>query len=420
MQNDKVLAQILQWYRGKEQYLLVDGQAGSGKTYLVGVLLGILNRYNIQVGVTAPTNEAVSQLALNLRKQGLCIPCSTIYKTLGFGFDTTKETKILSQIRKVDLDDLQLLIVDEASMIPKIVHEAINTIGVKCLYLGHKNQLPEIEDNSSARSYIYTLNIPTINLTTQYRHTGSIFDYCIQLNDIIDTNGYAYKLPRNFDIPMSTLLQGIKENKGKLFLEDIQKILCWTNNKVDDANNWFRHTVFGSGSTSRFLPSERILLRNSTTNLGKIKNRFDKTSFSIGELIPTNTKGRIVNVNYKVILDILTYELEVDTELGKLYFYVPENTEEHLLLLKKYLKIAHGLKTPSKREKAFANYHTICSLFADVSYSYAITIHRAQGMTIPEVFLLLDNVNQCQNRLLRLKLHYVGASRAQDKLNIIR
>ena len=116
-----------------ENGLLLQGDAGKGKTYVAKKIASCLDR----VKKLAPTNKA----SLNLKG-------STIHKYLNLDANGYISTKRLNTIKKT----IDYLIIDEISMISKDIWDKLvfvkQATGVKFLLLGDDKQLPPVECES--------------------------------------------------------------------------------------------------------------------------------------------------------------------------------------------------------------------------------------------------------------------------------
>ena len=149
------------WWNSDRRFAILEGAAGTGKTFLVNHLTKELS--NCEPLYTSPTNEACKQLENTLPKGSLI---KTTYSALGFHFNSSQEVKELGQHGSLPaiLNEVNLLIVDEASMVGKRLHEAIEETNKKTLFIGHRSQLPEVIKNLSisddCESIVFKQNYP--------------------------------------------------------------------------------------------------------------------------------------------------------------------------------------------------------------------------------------------------------------------
>ena len=116
------------------------GYAGTGKTFTVNRIRATCDDLGLVILTAAPTNKAVRVLG-----QGI-----TVHKALGLAVDSQGRERQTSA--GPQLDGVDLLIVDEASMISRRMRDKIvaaaSQAGVRCiLWVGDDAQLPPVEDD---------------------------------------------------------------------------------------------------------------------------------------------------------------------------------------------------------------------------------------------------------------------------------
>ena len=143
---------------------LMSGDAGTGKSYVINKITEILGKNKV-VKIT-PTNKS----ALNIRGQ-------TIHRFI----HVDKEGKISKKtIKKIKNMNLELIIIDEISMINKELWKLLLLLKeetkIKFLLVGDNKQLPPIEDDGIERDYFnssvvkFLSNYNKINLTIKKRY----------------------------------------------------------------------------------------------------------------------------------------------------------------------------------------------------------------------------------------------------------
>lgn len=400
--------------------MILEGKAGTGKTYLL--LEALKQLHNCVPLVTAPTGEAVGQLSVRIDRE---FDLKTTYSALGFRFNTeTAIEKLEFKGIPQDVDNYNLLVVDEASFVGEQLDQAIQKSQLRVLFVGHRAQLPEVRTNAGIfykyESLIFTKNYPIYTLTQPIRNTGEIYQFCNHLESLITAKQRIVKRDYNFSEKQFSryLLVDAKED----FLSGESKIIGWRNTNIDSFNNIIRKEVFKFPDLD-YLPLDRILLTRPVNSF------FNLDTLSISKLLKFKTKVQKFRTNSAMVVDksrittvagIKVYKLTGSIAGEIIDLYVPLKTEKVNELKLQLITEAYARKSAIARVRAFKNLHFICSLFANVKYSYAITAYRAQGMTIPRVIVDLTDINKCSNVYLKHKLLYVAASRAGDVLNIKR
>lgn len=418
----KAVAFLASWWTSRLPYAVLHGAAGTGKTTIIKDIVSIL--YKAVPLYTAPTNEACRQLELALPEGSLI--CTT-YSALGYSMDTSSEDKKFSKMTQAEvIGSVNLIIVDESSMIPKVLLDdlvALGQQGKKILFIGHRSQLPPVDVTltslKDANSPVFEQEWPTVNLTKSERASGELLTYINHLESLIEAKHKIYKKDRWLR-SKDQLYEYIHTKEGrKEFKEDRAKVICFTNKEVDAWNKLIRESLHRRKDLERFLPKDRILITEPVTFLGEVdgfsRKAVEKALPSAIGKIETNTRLQIKSVEpSKLIVNcwkILTYEGH--------YLYVPIDPVEFRELRNSLVREAMSYSTYKAKRNAFTKFHGIMSLYASIKHSYAFTAHRSQGMTIPEVWVNWEDIKKCNNVSLRHKLLYVSASRAKETMWIV-
>lgn len=317
----------------------------------------------------------------------------------------------------------QVSVSGNCSMVNEKLLTALRDTDRKVLFIGHRSQLPAVEQNLSTfdlcESIVFKQGFQTVTLTKPERNTGELFEFINSLEKII------YEQPRLFskqyNIPTKEVDINIyrPETREKLF-EEQKKIICYSNNEVDKYNERIRQAIFKTKHLADFEIKDRILLTKPVNFITRLNGLRDSTVVNkeVNVKLSANTKAMITKVDLCSIFDVPCYDLSVVVGGQKLQLYIPTDTRHFNNYRQKLLHDAYGMRTPKAKENAFRKYHFIMSLFANVKHSYAITTHRSQGMTIPEVVVNWGDIKKCGNIILKHKLLYVAASRSRDNLRI--
>lgn len=126
--------EISRWLDNDEQVLTFGGYAGTGKT----TLIRHLDRHDVHTAVVAFTGKAVSVLHRKGVERAATLH-SLIYRPCG----EDDEGDIMFTTKK-DIGLVDLVIVDEASMISGRLHDDLEAVAEKILYIGDHGQLEPI------------------------------------------------------------------------------------------------------------------------------------------------------------------------------------------------------------------------------------------------------------------------------------
>ena len=81
--QQKALTNLWQFIHSPNQFFLLVGYAGTGKSTIVFAVIKELLRLGKRVAITAPTNKAVEVVRNIANKQGLSVDCFTIHQLMG-------------------------------------------------------------------------------------------------------------------------------------------------------------------------------------------------------------------------------------------------------------------------------------------------------------------------------------------------
>ena len=142
---------IKEWYFNTDnQFFVLSGYAGTGKTFLIDYV--VRKELRLKIGKEAVFVSPTGKAAANLLKNGTLAGTvhSLIYMRDGDEFDVDEngeiiEHKELKFIRRDKIDEnIRLIIIDEASMVNEVVLRDLLSFQVKCLFCGDGAQLPPV------------------------------------------------------------------------------------------------------------------------------------------------------------------------------------------------------------------------------------------------------------------------------------
>ncbi|WP_373060190.1 ATP-dependent RecD-like DNA helicase [Zunongwangia sp. H14] len=148
-----------------DDFFIINGSAGTGKTLLMSVCVDFLIKKKINYSIAAPTGRAARILASKAN-----VPCSTIHSLIYNVSTDPDEGTIRFNLKDNEATDYTVFIVDEASMVSSksIADQESLFEGGNCLlddfiyfvkqgndlnkiiFVGDKNQLPPVKEEFSA------------------------------------------------------------------------------------------------------------------------------------------------------------------------------------------------------------------------------------------------------------------------------
>jgi ATP-dependent DNA helicase PIF1 len=380
----------------KKYNIFLTGPPGSGKSYLINQLIEWAYKSNKKIAVTASTGIASK-----------IINGTTLHSWAGIGLGQETREKLLDDInskkyKKRNWKKTDILIIDEVSMISGELWSILDYIGrnirkvdlpfgrIQILAVGDFHQLPPVKGKM--------LIDPDINF-------DKYFDYGIYLNQIY----------RSSDLKLNQILLRIREGI-KLSKEQNELLKSKVNNQI--------------------VYPILVSLRDTARDMNQQKlNDIDNIEFkSQAEIycIDTKTSNKVDNIKYdnlkKAAFNDCAMEKELILKVGAPVIYLINDPVNGLVNgsigtikdfkngnpVVKFENITIEInKHPYKKD--FNEIQVVVEQYP-LLLAYAITIHRAQGQTISQGTILLDNTvwedGQAYVALSRLK--------SLDKLNIIK
>jgi exodeoxyribonuclease-5 len=421
----------------KKEFLL-SGFAGSGKTYLLHHLVGVVQKLEgckiWQYHFTATTNKAASVLGDMLGRDA-----STIHSALGLTLKydyNTGEEYLEPTNDPVNLEN-SLLVIDEGSMINKeLLFWIRDTAGCanhcKILYVGDSYQLPpvnegicpifeEIEDahfltdiqRQAAESNIisfsneYRLKLDSINAINDLILLDySPYEYKAKVDELtvpwpeIPNNGVDIMHYSESDAWGDALEAAYKSDHGP----DDLRVLAWTNDIVHRYNNYIRRQIIGYKEP--FEPDEILIANNAVVMDRQLIVR-------IGDMyrVKSATKHKEHGIDGYML------SLTPVAGGGHLRLFQPSNPKAKKRVLDNMASVARSRKGRDRSNK-WKEFYDTRDGWGDFRALHSMTVHKSQGSTYKEVFIDMEDIgkNKIQSELARLM--YVAATRASDKIHL--
>ncbi|AAQ00172.1 MULTISPECIES: AAA family ATPase [Prochlorococcus] len=430
---------------------LLSGYAGSGKTYLGTKFLQLVEDRNICWTVAAPTHKAVGVLRNAIEKEGLrptWYP-STIHRLLRLKLKRRGNLEVCEQTSQTakSLDQLGLVLVDEASMVDSNLLEIVITCAhsheTRLVFVGDPAQLPPVGEEASP---VFSLQrVKRAHLTEVIRHQGPV----LKLASLIREEGFTCSMPPCFPIVrtktglIGSLDQKSWLEKAKSSLReaaekndpDSIRILCYTNRYLERLVPHARRAVHGQlADEMSVLPGEVLISRRAVMTTASLES--DNAEEEPGILLGSNAEIVVEDVKNQVfdLFDLdLEFEEKYDLDLPQINTLVakvsagnnkylirlmPELGTNSRLILEELMQDLCNLakKLPKREARAFwKKFFYVRDSFASVGPASVLTVHRSQGSTFQEVFIAAD-VFFASDLSLRKQLVYVAVSRASEKV----
>lgn len=348
---------------------IITGGPGTGKTTLIKKLLSLLDEQKVNYKLAAPTGRAAQRIMEGTGRYAV-----TIHRLLEFDMSVMRFT--FNENNALDLD---ILIIDEASMIDVfLAHAIIKALphNARLLLIGDVDQLPSVGPGNFLNDCLASGVIPAVRLTQVFRQAQ---------NSLIIVN--AHRINKG-EFPTSSLPDAkkdfifIKEENPEQCIEHIKRVLFVELKKhqltLDDAqilapmNRGVVGTQMLNHQLQQLLNPEKgqsVAFAGTTflraDKVMQLRNNYDKKVFNgdIGVIESIDQTERELTVNFND--RFVTYEFD---ELN------------------------------------------------EIVHAYAVTIHKSQGSEYPAVII---PVFMQHFMLLQRNLIYTGLTRAKKLCVII-
>jgi len=382
-----------------EHELVLQGYAGTGKTYLTKHLIDLARRKyklfkfldpafngSINIYCTATTHKAAKVFEDRIGE-----PVKTIHSQIGLQVynDYATGTQKLRKTRDFQMQSNALLIIDEASMINDQLLEMIRecTIHCKILYIGDPRQLPPVK---STKSPVFTDIKNVISLTQIQRqaNTSPIIELGANLREAVITgkfpsfDGYPSAI---YKLTGAEFKSEVETHFTKDF-DDSYKILAWRNDRVNQYNHHVRSMFISSPIIEE---GEKVVTNNTILNGSFVE-------------YPTDSLVTASKVRAGIMYDIPGH-----------YILINDNVE--VFQATNPAQVKQLMKTLYK-QKNFVDYFAVKDSFADLRSPYASTVHKSQGSTYKKVFIDLSDISKNRKVNEVARLLYVATTRASDSV----
>lgn len=405
MLNDDQLnafTSISSLFANGENVVLLTGNAGTGKTYLVGEMV------RCEKGLTvcaAPTNKAVSVIKEkvgNARNADFRTVHSLLCMKKMFD-DDGNVTYGISDINKAreGMDAYDMIVVDEASMMSselmRLLHDNYYR---RILYVGDDKQLNPVNETDSP---VFTSDIPEVRLTKIVRQAeGNPIIMLSQNVELIANResmmdgdrGYAFTYDRDRIVE-------------RLASDMSVKYLAWTNECVNKMNFDVRNALHGQNAP-RVVDGEVIILDEMYRDIW----------YTNEEVVVENVKDRVVKFEVACPRslrgyfkeDMSQYDIPVHVINGKGMTWTYEGELPYRKAERKMIAVCR--KSPT----LWKHYFAFREMFMRFKYGYAMTVHKSQGSTYRSVIVDVGDILRNPNRKECHRMLYTAVTRASDKL----
>ena len=416
--QQKALDKLKSFVESDESFFRLSGYAGSGKSFLICHLMEWLSDCEFTLVAAAPTNKAAKNLKQVALTTGIDIDVKTVAQLLGQQPEINEETgqEEFTANNDAQFDDYDVIIIDEFSMINRsnfdaIVDAVAMTIDTKVIFVGDSAQLPPVKESSPiVATSEYIDSTATLDEIVRYEGEIAVVAEKIRTQDKYNKVLYPFQTSEDGTIvtqPRQEWLETVTEYfccKSYKANPDYARLLVWKNKTAASANKFVRSRMWGKDAPT-YVPGDRLialkpLFRPRPGQKGKNK---------WGVLINNSEECTVVELP---LPKQLTFDKEIYTCLsvpvttdGKTPFNLSILTIESQQFRSEKLK--HYVE-----KKQWNQYFDLSRMFDDVTYAYALTVHKAQGSGIDHVFLDTEDMRYCPDLQ---KMLYTALTRTKVK-----
>jgi exodeoxyribonuclease-5 len=444
-QQQEAFSQMRDFLFGSDNFFCLKGYAGTGKTYLVIRFISwiIENNPTFKIALSAPTNNAVTVLQgaasdFGLNTDSVSLEFLTIYRLLGLKVvesDSDAERIIKDKYGEDSLSQFDVIVVDESSMISCELFNKIyasskrsSCAGIKWIFMGDPAQLKPVGEEVS----------PTMKITRGYELTQIVRQS--DSNPISQLVGLSRNMVVNPETtswnPQSELLYDksggvwvfenrrlwVKHAIASFKVNDdpyFSRIITWRNRTADNLNLQIRESLVDS--LDSFVPGEILIAKEAVSdpNDGTV---IRITTASVVEVIMSrceefNTKHIDVRIPERIFP---AWSLKVQDDEGlrhRITVIDPKSRNDFEAFTKEFAYHIRSNVT-SDLGRYWKAYWTLVRSAANLSYKYASTVRRCQGITLSNVFPDLVDLSANRNTDEKWRGIYVALSRCKDRLII--
>lgn len=402
----------------------LTGAAGTGKTTKLKEICETLLNTNINFQVVAYTHKAKQVLMSKLPKN---TPISTLHSFLkkrpGINENATHIKAIMTSNQHGVPAPLDLLIIDEYSFVgekddislcelqdPLVIDKPLHI-----LYVGDANQLPPIGAPSNLVPHK-----PYWEKLTKVHRTDN--DLLVTLSKLVsyieETEPVKYLQDTENFKRKQDIINLYINNKDKNKI-----LLAFTNKRVQEINFHIQCSEYPTIDDYLFISSLRVVAKF----ISKI-NKPNAVYTPIG-IIDTSTKynplGFLSKLSYVDFFDIEIVEsynedLHIGQRIDIATIFGTYNNKTIRDRLGKALVEANKkniVKAGSVDAKTiFREYKTVNDYVCISDFNHCMTVHKSQGSEYDYVYLDSEDFKACIDVQTRLKLLYVGISRAKKQV----
>lgn len=416
--------------------------AGFGKSYSMKHMIDevVLKDSNYIPVICSMTHSAVEVLSEFVGRD-----VSTLHSTMGWIPYVDKESgeEGLSTPRMRDrnagprLMNNHLLIVDEAGLMGhdelRLLLEELSLTGARVLFVGdHKQCYPVIKEGQELCIPAYNYSEAKFELTEPKRTTEGDMIYKLALAYRASVDGAdqpklqtALNPDKKTGVRVVDDLEDIAVPAFKAGIRDgdVRKIKCltFTNKRALTLNRKIRKRVMGIKSPIPTVGEEMVANTSISESAGEnilIRNNEKLIVKQVEATTSHGLEGAFIQFEYAMpkIIDGIPTICEVPEIV-----FVPATPAKLLDRMKKLSNDAKAFKANGFDEESRQAWRAFFSLkedCADIRFTYAMTINKAQGVTLKHALVDMNDISICQDNGQMSRCAYTAVTRATHYVTI--
>ncbi len=324
-------------------------------------------------------NEIPLNMCATTNKAAKIIGGSTIHKLLALRVKRVQGKETLVTTMKTPRSPLPFrVLIDEGSMMCPTATQLVQRLIPKAILCGDDGQLNPVDCD-----YIPFMEVKVqtqVHLNKVWRFEGDILTTAYQMRDVIFGGSDGCSIPdkwmdKNFD-------NTIKD------MGDDDVVIAWRNKTVNRYNRILQMHKYG---TLDWVVGQKV-------RVGTFFN------LPTGEQLPTEHEAIITGLDSGAIMGLRVWKVELDSQ-----HWVPVVHDEDREAYDEQLSYLADMRQWNK-------FWPLKDMFCDLRPGHAITAHKSQGSTYPNVFVDYGDIFQNGNYIEAMRAAYVGTTRASNSV----
>ncbi len=387
------LIKLEQFNCSEDKVFLLEGKAGTGKTFIINEFLKTINKRR-NICLSAPTHKALQVLKAKFAETS----AHTIQKLLGLRPDTelhnyNPASPAFAPIGVQLMQDFSLIIIDEASMINNLLFDEIVSYNTKIIFVGDASQLPPVKSDEKSKCF----DIKNKAVLSEIVRTN--VDVILKISQEVREGNFNIKNYPELCISESELVENYSD----------YKVLAYTNARVAYWNGLIKQKV--NPSDKYMSVGDKVMFYNNVKKLrqGSLTGKeFINGEEAVITLI--NTTSGAMRIGNDDIGICTNYEL-----YKKKYYEFVTSAKKETNVKERRRIWSSFYHWKAKNNIVYNMSYNGTIIKKDFDLAYAMTIHKSQGSTYDNVAI---DINDLSGKDIQ-ELLYVAVTRPRFNLKFI-